>query len=362
MSEPYADTAATYLERGWAPIPLAAGTKHPPPPGWTGHGAPYPADADVEAWSSNGFGAGNVALRMAEDGLGIDVDNYADKHGGETLAEAEARLGPLPPTLITTSRDDGVSGIRLFKVPAGRCWASELGPGVEIISHHHRYAVVEPSVHPQGRVYGWRDGSWRPIAIPASDDQAALPPAWIAELDHGPLSEYAGKAAVTSAEVTAWLAGLPVGDPCPYVTRVIDEALTALDAGGSRHGAMNVSVLQLVRAGEQGHAGAGAALDTLEGAFGNLVGGDPTRPPDRAEWSRSITGAVAMVVASPTADAADRGCCGPNEGEDDAEIPTQLDDAHLSAWMAHRGLGGRWCWAGGTRLDGVGWPTVGAPP
>lgn len=28
-------------------------------------------------------------------------------------------------------------------------------------------------------------------------------------------------------------------------------------------------------------------------------------------------------------------------------VPTRLDDAHLAAWMAFRGLGGLWCWAGG---------------
>ncbi len=28
-------------------------------------------------------------------------------------------------------------------------------------------------------------------------------------------------------------------------------------------------------------------------------------------------------------------------------VPTRLDDAHLAAWMAYRGLGGLWCWAGG---------------
>ncbi len=154
---PYAEAAMTYLSRGWAPIPLAPGTKSPPPAGWTGYDAPVPSGADVAEWSANGHGGGNVALRMPETVIGIDVDSYGGKPGAETLAEAEARLGPLPPTPVSTSRDDGVSGIRFYSVPAGRCWADVLGPGVEIIHHGHRYAVVAPSIHPEGRPYGWWD-------------------------------------------------------------------------------------------------------------------------------------------------------------------------------------------------------------
>lgn len=35
-----------------------------------------------------------------------------------------------------------------------------------------------------------------------------------------------------------------------------------------------------------------------------------------------------------------------------AAIPTRLEDAYLAAWMAHKGLGDDWCWAGG-----LGWMT-----
>ena len=36
-----------------------------------------------------------------------------------------------------------------------------------------------------------------------------------------------------------------------------------------------------------------------------------------------------------------------DDPEDWPELPTRLDDAHLAAWVAHKGLGGHWCWAGG---------------
>jgi hypothetical protein len=45
------------------------------------------------------------------------VDAYGDKTGGRTLREAEKRWGPLPHTVISSSRDDCVSGIRLYRIP-----------------------------------------------------------------------------------------------------------------------------------------------------------------------------------------------------------------------------------------------------
>ena len=55
--------------------------------------------------------------------IGIDVDHYIsggkEKFGGDQLKELEAKLGPLPPTWISSSRSDGISGIRFFVVPKG---------------------------------------------------------------------------------------------------------------------------------------------------------------------------------------------------------------------------------------------------
>jgi hypothetical protein len=38
---------------------------------------------------------------------------------GATLGEGQKRWGALPPTYRSTSRGDGVSGIRLYRVPPG---------------------------------------------------------------------------------------------------------------------------------------------------------------------------------------------------------------------------------------------------
>ena len=37
----------------------------------------------------------------------------------------------------------------------------------------------------------------------------------------------------------------------------------------------------------------------------------------------------------------------PTNPADWPDVPDRLDDAHLVAWMAHKGLSGHWCWAGG---------------
>ncbi len=330
MSAPYADAAPIYLARGWAPIRLHPGTKAPPPPGWTGFDAPYPSGADVHEWATNGQGSGNVALRMPETVLGLDVDAYGGKPGAATLADATARLGELPPTPISTSRDDGTSGIRFYRVPDGRCWADILGPGVEVVHHGHRYAVAAPSVHPEGRVYRWGDPDGRPVTGPAVDDLPELPPAWVAELDRGSVADRTAKAEVTGAEQVAFLAGMAEGEPCPYVTRVLSEGVSELGTAASRHDAANRYVGRLVRAGEQGHVGAVAALDSLERAFRAAVQADPLRPVDRGEWPRSVAGAVALVAGNPTPDA-DRGCCGPQlsdalDSSADAQRVEQLDD------------------------------------
>lgn len=308
---PFALSAQEYATRGWGPIPLPAAAKHPPPEGWTGYFMPYASGADIAEWCGNGRGGGNIGLRLG-DVLGIDVDAYGDKAGASTLAEAEARLGPLPATWVSTSRDDGVSGIRLYRVAdaRSRAWADKVGPGIELLHHGHRYAVVAPSLHPEGgRRYVWIDPAGvRGVSGPAVSDLPLLPAAWVAELDAGPVSEISLKADVSSVEVREWLAALPVGSPCPYLSRILAEASSSLGPAGSRHDIARNAALAIIRAGEQGHVGAVAALDTLESLFrGAFRPGD--RRITRGEWSRSVTGGVAICLAAPTAPA-NRGCCG----------------------------------------------------
>ncbi len=284
MSNPYAEAAPGYLRLGHSPILLPHKRKSPPPTGYTGYSGAYVTADDVERWAEKG---GNVGLRLPETVIGIDVDCYDGKKGAETIAEAEARLGALPDSPVITSRDDG-SGIRLFGVEAGRCWADVVGPGVEIIHHGHRFAVAPPSVHPEGRVYG---GTVLPV-----DALPELPDAWVTDLVRGNAADRPVK---VETDVEAWLDALPEGEPTDYLRRVLAEADDAYLLGGSRHGVAAKATGALIRAGERGEPGVATALGICKETWLAAMDGDRAGLVE-GEWARMVSGAVGLVLGSPT--------------------------------------------------------------
>ncbi|SIR65352.1 bifunctional DNA primase/polymerase [Micromonospora avicenniae] len=158
MSTPYADAALDYFNDGWFPLPVGgAKRKALLVSGWTGGQDNWPDRKQIERWVEE-YPTANIALRLPKDIIGIDVDMYDGKPGAATIADAEEKLGKLPPTWISTSRSDG-SGIRFYRVPPGLAWPESLtksfGGGVEIIRWDHRYAIVAPSIHYTGLEYRW---------------------------------------------------------------------------------------------------------------------------------------------------------------------------------------------------------------
>jgi hypothetical protein len=134
---------------------------------------------------------GNIALRLPARVVGIDVDTYGAKTGAQTLVEAEKHWRRLPLTAISTSRDDAVPGIRLFRVPPdveleGVIRFDEYGIGdIEICQHHHRYVVCWPSWHPEGAQYRWfgpDGGEMAPDDLPAPHELSDLPENWLKAL------------------------------------------------------------------------------------------------------------------------------------------------------------------------------------
>jgi hypothetical protein len=116
--------------------------------------------------------------------VAFDIDGYGDKTGGKTLQVAQSRWGELPETWINSSRhhEDPVSGHRFFRIPQGVKLDGvisfpELGIGdIEIIQHHHRYAVVYPSIHPSGSRYRWKDPEGKlTVEVPGPDQFPELP-------------------------------------------------------------------------------------------------------------------------------------------------------------------------------------------
>lgn len=167
-----ADQAAAYAQNGMRVFPLARREKIPAIP--TRHGGRGVLDAtddvDVVGRWWRRMPAGNIGGAVPRGVVVIDIDG---RHGGpDNLAELEADLGALPPTLVCWTGSGGGSRHLWFCHPGGRVTQTRLPPGVELRVHGN-YVVLPPSIHPSGGVYRWENPA-API-VP-------LPPAWVTRL------------------------------------------------------------------------------------------------------------------------------------------------------------------------------------
>ncbi|WP_148222497.1 bifunctional DNA primase/polymerase [Rhodococcus opacus] len=308
-ASPYADGATELWNAGWRGVlpTKRPGTKWPIPEGYTGYEGVYPSYADLMAWTED-KPASNIALRMPKNIIGIDVDAYDKKQGAVTFARALELWGPLPDTWISTSRNDGVSGIRFFTIPEGTALRTiiELDgtKDIEIVQYFHRYAIVAPSVHPlTSSTYRWvmPDGTDAPeTVVPEPHELPTLPDRWLTALE-APIVD-----TLQPVDVQAALRDMPGGQMDLRVTDRLGHALADLQAGaGSRHDTTNQHVLALLRLAEQECAGVPAALQTLREAFAFVVIQDGSRhsiDDARNEFDRMVTGTRghALIAATPT--------------------------------------------------------------
>lgn len=288
---PYCASGAIYHTLGWSPIPLPPRAKASPPRGWTGREGRRPSRADVEAWAEDQPTA-NIAIRLPDNVVGIDVDAYGTKRGAETLLEAERRWGALPDTVVSTSRSDGVSGIRLYRVPAGTRLQTELPGGhVEVVQAAHRYLVAAPSVHPEGRRYMWtRNGA--EVGIPTPAELPELPAAWREGL--AVTAEPVERGDSSAVHITE-------GQMEPEVAAALDAALGKFGENPrAHHDIARDASLALVRLAEQRFEGVSDALDQLESTY---VGLAEKRTPSqaRSDFRRLVDGARQIVAATPSA-------------------------------------------------------------
>jgi len=302
IEQGYAEVGPRLHSLGWVPLLLPAGQKSPPPKGWTGRGAPLPSWADIIAWAED-KPQGNTAMRLPATVVGIDVDAYDNRAGAATLATAESAWGVLPPTVRTTSRADGVSGIRLYRVPAGVQFVENLdglhGLNVDMIQHNHRYVVAPGSTHPNGGVYRLldHDGHVLPLdGLPRPEELPELPAAWVV-----------GLTARSKAEPTE----------SPFAPRGLNKHAGPVGPGGRRAAARDFScylrrrgvgydiaaaMLRTRFADFEQPAGQGftwaEAVRELDGAYRDLPEGAPDLPTtDRTGSAGSVEdGGVGVTV------------------------------------------------------------------
>lgn len=318
---PYGEAALALWAAGWRGVlPLPERAKANPPKGFTGADGLWPSYADVHAWTEGVEAMGNVALRLPQHVAGIDVDNYGRKHGAQTLASAVERWGELPRTWRSTSRDDG-SGILLFTVPEGLAWPGELpGGDVELLQFRHRYAVVSPSVHPEGRRYRWitPDGATS-LTPPSVDELPLLPEAWVAGLTGGLAVQDRARAGLDEPGARAWLTQHADSDQgCRAVASATLRALTDLRTG-SRHDAALRATMRLTGLAHEHHTGAVSALGTVREAF-LAACAEAGRGTDRDvataewEWRSMLAGAVDRTAGRPPEPHLDDPCRNPLAG------------------------------------------------
>jgi hypothetical protein len=296
---PFREMAQFYRDLGWTgTIPVTRrGTKAPLAKGVTGHNGVDP-DPDLLAEFLSEFPTANIGIRLPWNVIGIDVDAYDDRQGGKTLAFLEKRLGPLPLTWRSTSREDGTSGIYLFSAPRSpqQVWVTDLGPGsgIEIAQFHHRFATVEPSVHNStGQIYHWyRDDGI--TGIPRPEHLPILPVEWGNFL----LSrrEYVAQSAAASEEVLKWYKQVAGGAMCKYMTTASEREAAKVRAavdGGSLHDTLVRGVTHLCTNAAEGHKGLDVALSIIEDAF--IASG--RRRNLRSEWTSAVNTAMAKAAA-----------------------------------------------------------------
>lgn len=293
---PFADHAARYFALGWPPIPIR--NRRPIAAGATGRNGQDLSAADIATWAESD-GDANIGLRMPNGVVGVDVDHYDDKTGGDTIAALEAELGELPSTWRSSARGaDSPSGIRFYRIAP---WVELVGEldhegvsFVETIQRHHRFAIVAPTMHRSGQRYQWIDPADEAVDTPPTlSELPMLPEAWTERFridQRRPERHERLEVAPAHAEPTQW---------AQCVTDAHRGLWSALYEGsGSRHDAMLKATGALARFERQGHQGATSALEDLRERFALVVGDEDGRDP-RDEYDRAVAGARDLAATTP---------------------------------------------------------------
>jgi len=148
--------ALAYAAQGWHVLPLEPRAKTPlgrlVPRGM--HDASTDADV-IHNWWRRCPDAG-IGISLAQSGLvAVDID---PRNGGtDTFEQLQAAHGRLTSAVMAFTGGGGEHHVFLVPHGAALSLPGTLGPGVDLKANG--YIVVEPSVHPSGKQYGWEVSS-----------------------------------------------------------------------------------------------------------------------------------------------------------------------------------------------------------
>ena len=358
-AEPFKFAANMYREKHWDVVPLPPREKRSPPTGFTGriNKNRFALDSEIAEWFAATkwvdlgtdpktgrklrrppWAKGNIAVHPGRkivingveyEAIGIDVDDYGDKHGYSHLRELEEDLGTLPDTWISSARTDCRSGVRWFLTHYGWEYKGKVAESIETIQHIHRYGVVWPSWHPETRQqYYWYEPGRLPngrdvaIEIPSVTDLSLLPEAWYKYLlkgfrsvDNQPID-----LASMSTELIEW-AKEHFGKSdkmCRRVMYALRKKTDEIENSPDHHDPLVAGHMNLLLLATEGHTGCLLALRSMEQAWMQRIeseGDASDRTPwlAKAELARSREGALrktkgaiddgsrALVVVDPCA-------------------------------------------------------------
>lgn len=292
------DAARWYLARGFAPIPVPAGTKVPVLKGWTDLRL---ADADLPQHFN---GTGNIGVLLGEpSGWLVDVDLDCE----EAVALAPAFL---PPTGATTGRP-GKPASHWWYVCNGAKTRKHQDPAskkmiVELRSTGAQ-TVVGPSIHPSGEPYDPLEG------VPAVVDAETLGAA-VAALADAVRKQRHGDAPARQAAMPAASRCLPASDAALRRAEAYLDRIPPAISGAGGHGQTYAAATAMVH---------GFGLDP-ETAFGLLW--DRYNPRCDPPWSEK-------ELRHKVTDAASKPHERPHGWLRDAG-PVEASDVDLSRFMA----------------------------
>lgn len=320
-TKPFVSCAQEYVSRGWQVLPLPRRRKEYPPTGFTGRAGKFADESDLLRWLDDvQYFEGNIAIRVGNmlvvngvkyEVIGIDVDAHSGKRGSAELARLEKAHGKLPDTWISSSRDDGVSGIRFYLVPYGYGFKGKASDSIDIVQRVHRYAVVYPSWHPDTKTqYFWYEPGKKPTGqgfsdeIPRAQDLAILPDEWVDYLTWNRLKDDNGFGAdldSTDDEIFAWVK-TTFNSPdaiCPYMRTQVDSQLDDIQNSTSAHDKILKAHMHLIKVATEGHSGVKAAIKEIDAAWTEFAVATRERNSQMAkrEKRRSLVGALRKIKA-----------------------------------------------------------------